>query len=65
MILKPLSKSTFTVFKVCAFKAHAHKNLGFERQHSFLAAKGKLIHSLSERVENGEKRIDQALCKRS
>ena len=61
MILKPLSKSTFTVFKVCAFKAHAHKNLGFERQSNFLAANGKLIHKLSERVENGEISLEDAM----
>ncbi len=60
MILKPLSKSAYATFALCPFKAHAHKNLGFERPSNFLAMNGKLIHSLREKIDNGELTLDAA-----
>mgnify|MGYP000901109565 FL=1 len=61
MILKPLSKSTYSVFLVCPFRAHAFKNLGFERPSNFMAQRGKLIHTLREKIEDGELTLEDAI----
>ena len=61
MILKPLSKSTFAVFRVCPFKAHAFKNLGFERPSGFLAQTGKLIHDFRDRIERQTLTLEEAV----
>lgn len=61
MILKPLSKSTLAVFRVCPFKAHAFKNLGFERPSGFLAQTGKLIHDFRDRIERQALTLEEAV----
>ena len=60
MKLIPLSKSTYATFVVCPFKANAHKNLGYPRQPTVLASRGKLVHHYREKISNSEMTLDQA-----
>lgn len=61
MKLKPLSKSTCSIVPICPFKAHAHKNLGYERTSNIYAARGKLVHAYKEKIDSGRITLEQAL----
>lgn len=46
MYLQPLSKSTYSTFEKCPWKAHAHKNLGIPSKSSPAAELGVKAHEL-------------------
>lgn len=46
MLLTPLSKSTWTNFEKCPWKAHAHKNLKIKSEYGLAAEIGVKAHEL-------------------
>lgn len=54
MILSPLSKSTWSTFEKCPWKAHAHKNLGMPSEAGPAAEMGVVVHDIIAKVLKGE-----------
>jgi cytochrome c556 len=54
MLLTPLSKSTWSNFEKCPWKAHAHKNLRIKSESSLAAEIGVKTHELIAGVLKGE-----------
>jgi hypothetical protein len=54
MFLQPLSKSTYSTFEKCPWKAHAHKNLGIPSESSPAAELGVKAHELIAAILKGE-----------
>jgi hypothetical protein len=59
MQLTPLSKSTYSVFLKCPFKAHAHKNLGHKSIAGPAAELGSAVHLVWENWLNTGKDPEQ------
>lgn len=59
MLLQPLSKSTYTNFLRCPWKAHAHKNLGIPSISGPAAIFGVKTHELIAAVLLGQVKFDE------